>query len=87
MFGEFGRRSVVKHEQFKIGLEFWMSGNKWRCTDIGTRTIIAIRLDDVDSRIDRGDDPSWYNGPPYSIVEHALDEYDLPACSLEEKTK
>lgn len=73
----------MKHEDFKIGLEFWMSGNKWRCTDVGQRTVIAIKLDDVDSRIDRGDDPSWYNGPPYAVAEHVIDEYDLPACAID----
>jgi hypothetical protein len=70
-----GRRNVVEHGSFKIGLEFWMSGSKWRVTDIGTRTIIAIRLD--------RSNPSRYNGPPYAIPEHVIDEYDLPACSLE----
>ena len=69
----------MKHERFKIGLEFWMSGNKWRCTDIGQRTVIAIKLDQ--------EDPRNYNGPPYSVVEHVIDEYDLPACSLEESAK
>ena len=72
----------MKHEDFKMLMEFWMSGNKWRVTDIGTRTIIAIKLDDVNSRIDRGDDPSWYNGPPYAVVEHVIDECDQPACAI-----
>ena len=69
----------MNHEDFKIGLEFWMGANKWRVTDIGTRVIVAIKLDKAD--------PSGYNGPPYAIVEHALDEYDFPACSLEESAK
>lgn len=64
----------MKHEDFKIGLEFWMSGNKWRVTDIGTRTIIAIKLDQSD--------PSWYNGPPYAVPESVLDEDDQPACAI-----
>jgi len=37
------------------------------------RTVIAIKLDQTD--------PRNYNGPPYSIVEHVLDEYDLEGCS------
>jgi len=49
-----------------------MGPNKWRCTDIGTRTISAIKLSKKDT--------SWYNGPPYAVSEHCLDEYDLPAC-------
>ena len=65
----------MKHEDFKMHMEFWMSTNRWRVTDIGARTIIAIKLD-------RGDDPSWYNGPPYAIVEHVIDEYALPDCAI-----
>lgn len=33
---------------FVIGETFWCSGGLWRCTDIGTRTIIAIRIDSVE---------------------------------------
>lgn len=69
----------MNHSDFKIGLEFWVSGiSKFRCTDVGTRTIVAIRLD-------KGD-PSWYNGPPYAVAEEVIDEYDFPACSLEEES-
>jgi hypothetical protein len=64
----------MERRDFYIGLEFWMSGARWRCTDVGTRTVIAIKLD--------APDDSWYNGPPYAVVEHVIDEYDLPACSL-----
>jgi hypothetical protein len=35
----------VKHNDFDIGLEFWCGDRQWRCTDIGRRTIIAIRID------------------------------------------
>lgn len=65
----------MKPQEFKIGLEFWMSGAKWRCTDIGTRVVVAIKLD-------HPEDPSWYAGPPYAVAELVLDEHDLPACSL-----
>jgi len=55
-----------------------MSGNKWRCTGVvlDREAIVAIKLDQ--------EDPRNYNGPPYGIVEHVIDECDLPACSLEE---
>lgn len=64
--------SGMKHSDFRIGLEFMMSGARWRCTDLGTRTIIAIKLDQ--------EDESWYNGPPYAVAEMVIDEYDLDAC-------
>jgi hypothetical protein len=67
----------MKPSDFKIGLEFWMSGSRWRCTDVGSRVVVAIKLD-------RYDDPIWYYGPPYKVEEHSLDEYDLTACSLRE---
>ena len=58
---------------FHIGLEFWTATGKWRCTDVGTRTIAAIKLDK--------DDVTWYSGPPYAVVEHVLDENDFGGCS------
>ena len=62
-------------EEFQIGLEFYTAGGKWRCTDIGTRVIVAIKLDQTDE--------SWYNGPPYAVAEIVFDEYDFGGCSLD----
>lgn len=59
--------------EFRIGGEFFMGDLQYRCTDVGQRTVTALQ-------IEPGRDPSWYNGPPYAVVEHSLDEYDLPAC-------
>lgn len=58
---------------FTLGREFFCGGKRWRCTDIGTRTVIAIALD-------HDDDPSWYNGPPYAVAEQVFDEDDLAGC-------
>jgi hypothetical protein len=38
----------MKHGEFKIGMEFRIGGGLWRVTDIGTRTVIAIRIDRVE---------------------------------------
>jgi hypothetical protein len=65
---------MMRHEDFKIGVDFTMSGNRWRCVDKGTWSIEAIRLD-------RPDDPSWYIGPPYAVVVSVLDSTDFPACT------
>jgi hypothetical protein len=62
-------------DDFQIGVEFFTASGKWRCTDIGTRVIVAIKLDQQDERN--------YNGPPYSIAEFVFDEYDLEGCSLD----
>lgn len=60
----------MRHEDFTIGQEFETDTGTWRCTDVGTRTIVAIRVSDYD-------DPSWFNGPPYAVVETVFDEDDM----------
>lgn len=35
----------MKHYEFEIGQDFTMSGKTYRCTDVGKRTIVAIRID------------------------------------------
>jgi len=70
-----GERRRMTKEEFEIGEDFYTTTGKWRCTDIGTRVIVAIHLNQNDSRN--------YNGPPYSIPENVFDEYDMEGCSLE----
>jgi hypothetical protein len=65
----------MEKDDFHIGLEFYTGSGKWRCTDVGARVVVAIKLDQ--------DDPRNYNGPPYSIAEEVFDEYDLKGCSLD----
>jgi hypothetical protein len=65
----------MRHGDFYIGLEFYTATGRWRCTDVGTRVIVAIRLDAPDS--------GWYNGPPYAVAESVFDESDLEGCSLD----
>ena len=35
----------MKHSDFHIGTEFFTAAGKWRCTDVGTRVIVAISLE------------------------------------------
>ena len=83
----------MKKEDFHIGLEFYTGSGKWRCTDIGTRVIVAIRIDQVTvckyNRQNKTttteivtDDQSWFNGPPYAVAESVFDEFDMGGCSL-----
>ena len=65
-------------DDFQISQEFYTNAGKWRCTDIGTRVIIAIALNQVDVKN--------YNGPPYSIQEIVFDEYDFDGCFTENIT-
>lgn len=64
----------MKPTDFHIGLEFMEGPFWWRCTDVGTRSIAAIKLVE--------DDPLWYAGPPYMIEEVVLDEARLADCHL-----
>ncbi len=77
---------------FAIGETFWTHAGAFRCTDIGTRVVVAVKLgprevgraEKVDGelritkRID--DDPSWLNGPPYAVEEVVFDENELLGC-------
>jgi hypothetical protein len=75
-----GNRPAMKHSDFWIGREFLSGSGRWRCTDVGTRTIAAIRLD-------KDHDPYWYNGPPYAVLESVFDEYDIEGCEAAPKRR
>jgi len=66
----------MKHSDFQINLEFNCDGKLWRCTDVGSRIVVAICLSD------HLDDPTWFNGPPYSVSEEVFDEDDIVVCTL-----
>jgi len=88
---------MMKRGDFAIGQEFWCGGKRWRCTDIGSRVVVAICLEphDVISIVPGDqpggparevrfttDDPLWLAGPPYPVAESVFDEYDMEGCSL-----
>jgi hypothetical protein len=87
----------MRHEEFHIGGIFWCGGQRWRCTDTGTRTIIAICLDRVEVASTSGgpvriiggaeaEAEGWFNGPPYAVLEHVFDEEDIVDCSTESES-
>lgn len=61
----------MKLGDFEIGMEFRTNtGQHWRCTDIGRRTILAIEIDpDLDE--------AWLAGPPYGVPEVVFDEIEI----------
>jgi hypothetical protein len=86
-------RKNVKHSDFQIGMEFYTGAGKWRCTDIGARVIVAISLEPRETvRVHSDENGEWREerymsndprdllGPPYSVAEHVIDEYDLGGC-------
>jgi hypothetical protein len=86
------RTATMELSDFAIGETFWTHVGAFRCTDIGTRVVVAVKLgpreigraEKVDGelritkRID--DDPSWLNGPPYLVEEVVFDENELLGC-------
>ena len=75
----------MKAKDFTIGVEFKCGERHWRCTDVGSRVVAAICVDNVPR--DRLGDSSWLNGPPYAVPEILFDEYDLPGCEIVNATK
>jgi hypothetical protein len=67
----------MKPSEFHIGLKFICGPFWWCCTDVGTRTVTAIRLVE--------EDPVWYQGPPYMVEEVVLDEAELEDAHLTEE--
>lgn len=87
----------MKHSEFKIGEEFQCGGATWRTTDIGTRVIVAIRIDDGDGFASwclsgpcatmpcaEAEAEGWFLGPPYAVEEMVFDENDLAGCSVKD---
>ncbi len=80
---------MMELSEFEIGKNFCMSGKRYRCTDIGTRCVVAIELDlgtvgfnprTNEETLHMTDAKSWFNGPPYAVLEKVFDEYDLELC-------
>jgi hypothetical protein len=86
----------MRHDEFRIGLEFWCGGRRWRCTDLGSRVVVAICLEPhhvetvvsspetASTRTTRtvADDESWLEGPPYAVPEEVFDEHSIEDCRL-----
>jgi hypothetical protein len=79
----------MKLSEFKIGEEFTMGEHRLRCTDIGTRVIVAIKVSPVNIIRDgkkiiltheEAEAEGWFNGPPYAVVEYVFDEDGQEIC-------
>jgi hypothetical protein len=81
----------------------WCGEREWRCTDICSRTVVAICLDDAEvveyspGRLKRKttrtlsrserEARGWFRGPPYAGVERVFDEYDIGGCEVTREPK
>lgn len=89
----------MKHSDFSIGCEFccefYCGSGLFRCTDIGTRTVVAIRLAPLEIGGSEGprrlskkeaEGEGWFNGGSsglsYACGELVFDECDQAACHL-----
>ena len=85
----------MKLTDSRIGQEFYCAGKRWRCTDVGSRVVVAVCLEphevvsitDTDPSAMRDyrhvtDEPSWFDGPPFAVIEEVFDEHSIQACSL-----
>jgi hypothetical protein len=69
----------MKHDEFVIGHLFSNATGIWRCTDVGTRTITAMRI--KGDGVPEGD--IWFEGPPYMVAEISFNEDEMPNCQAE----
>lgn len=75
---------AARLSDFTVGQEFTTAGGRFRVTDIGSRTLVAIRIDQVQASkgvIDgaRAEAEGWFRGPPYAVAEIVFDEDDFEA--------
>lgn len=83
----------MKHSEFFIGKEFATATGRWRCTDKGSRVIVAISLEPREMvrqerdehgtvREDRfiSSDRGDLAGPPFAVAEYVFDEYSIEGC-------
>jgi hypothetical protein len=79
---------TMQHSEFDIGMEFTTEEGqrRWRVTDVGTRVVTAIRIDQVESSrgclmsFAEAEQAGWFRGPPYALAERIFAECDQSAC-------
>ena len=68
----------MRHSDFVIGQDFMTATGVWKCTDIGSRTITAIRYPDPEHEPkEHAARRLWMQGPPYALPEEVFDEKEL----------
>ena len=68
----------MKLSDFVIGEDFLTAIGPWRCTDIGSRTITAVRWPDPrQAPREHAQRELWLAGPPYVLPEVVFDEKEM----------
>jgi hypothetical protein len=87
----------MKYSDFIIGQEFLCGGKRWRCTDVGTRVIVAICVSEITITSEyaamtqtvskeEAETQGWFNGPPYAVEEIVFDQNDMEGCEAVDAT-
>lgn len=42
---------VMTRPDFRIEQSFWTATGEWKCTDIGTRVVVAVKVDEPDTEV------------------------------------
>lgn len=63
----------MKIKDFFIGKDFFLRGESYHCTDVGSRTVSAICTDNIDKK--------WITHRPLMVEERLLSERDIGMCS------
>lgn len=78
---------------FKVGGEFRHDNKIWKCTDVGSRVVVAICTSEVWQTRTQANtfkkeevkvvnpSPAWFKGPPYSAKEVVFAEHLLSECT------
>ena len=91
----------MRHEDFQIGIEFWCSSRRWRCTDIGTRVVVGVCLEphevvtvarDAQTSIRTVTrtitaDESWLAGPPLQYLKRCSTNTSIRAVEMTRKIR
>jgi hypothetical protein len=70
----------MEHKDFRIGEYFFTATGRWKCTDVGSRVIVAIKV----PRNPEHETGEVWSGPPFCLVEHVFDEDDFGGCNQED---
>lgn len=74
----------MNHNEFKIGTRFFTGTGEWICTDVGTRTISAVKRKSISNsgRVEYVTENSA--GFPEYYGELVFNCYDMDASSLDD---
>ncbi len=75
----------MAHADFRIGTAFNSGGHIWLCTDVGTRTVIALRMGRAEV-LNAGppvgrEEGGSYDSSQGAHVESLFGEDDFPDCA------